>query len=180
MSDRFEYIDRFEDIIRRNLGCAVIFTGSDSDREHIGKLVSSLSEFEVPVEVRIVSAHKQLKKLENIMLGYDAIPGALAYIVVAGGTDAMSGTVSYNTYRPTISCPPDGLNENCLRNPPGSSNAFILRPENVGRFVAQMFSHVNPRYRELIEEKNRKKNANLEDADERLRRELSWYGEEGQ
>jgi len=33
------------------------------------------------------------------------------------------------------------MNNTCLTNPPGSSNAFIVKPSNVGKFAAQVFAH---------------------------------------
>eukprot|EP00666_Eupelagonemidae_sp_cell4sb_P017931 gene17931-biopygen4662 len=48
----------------------------------------------------------------------------LVIIGCAGGTDALSGTASFLSNWPVVSCPPDGDNESCLRNPPGSSNAY--------------------------------------------------------
>merc|ERR1719247_2263400 len=56
------------------------------------------------------------------------------------GTDALSGTASYLSKFPVVSCPPDGMNNTCLTNPPGSSNAFIVKPSNIAKFAAQMFA----------------------------------------
>merc|ERR1711877_78940 len=53
----------------------------------------------------------------------------------AGGTDALSGTASYLSKHPVISCPPDGMNQTCLTNPPGSSNAFCVKPSNVAKLA---------------------------------------------
>merc|ERR1712224_674431 len=69
----------------------------------------------------------------------------------AGGTDALSGTASYLSRHPVVSCPPDGMNQSCLTNPPGSSNAFIVKPSNVARFAAQMFAHACPEVRAALE-----------------------------
>ena len=102
----------------------------------------------------ICSAHKQPGLLADIIKSLNMVQGSAAYIAVAGSTDALSGTVSFNAINPVISCPPDALpdspNQSCLANPPGSSNAYIARPENVGRFVAQMYSGVNPKLRQKL------------------------------
>ena len=66
-------------------------------------------------------------------------------IAVAGGTDALSGTLSFHSLHPVVSCPPDPPNESCLRNPPGSSNATVYSPRNAARFVAQLFAARDPR-----------------------------------
>ena len=160
---------KFKEQVEKGLGCAVILAGSGSDEPHLEKLVNSLDKYGIPFEVRVVSAHKQNDKLLEIIGEYDSWNGPLAYIAVAGGTDALSGTVSYHSFRPTISCPPDDLNRSCLTNPSGSSNAYIIKTDNVARFVAQMFSNLNPNYREIIIKEISKKKQDLESADLRLR-----------
>jgi phosphoribosylcarboxyaminoimidazole (NCAIR) mutase len=86
-------------------------------------------------------------------------------MAVAGGTDALSGTLAFHADNPVISCPPDGLNSSCLTNPPGSSNATILSPKNAARFVAQVFSAANPRLKELLGSSRTEKVRHLEEAD---------------
>ena len=151
-------------------GCAVIMAGSDSDESHIGEVVKSLQKYEVPYDVRIFSAHKQPGELERVIRDYNEVLGSIAYVAVAGGTDALSGTLSYHALGPVISCPPDGLeNRTCLTNPPGSSNATIYRAANVGRFIAQIYSRVNPRFREILERENVAKINSLREADAKFR-----------
>ncbi len=162
----------FKRVMQSNLGCAVIMAGSDSDDKprgdkpsYIEQLAKSLESFEIPYEVRICSAHKQPKKLIRIIEEYNAIGGAATYIAVAGGTDALSGTLSYHSLGPVISSPPDAPNESCLKNPPGSSNSYIPTPSNVGRFIAQMYAGVNPKFKDLLEIEKVKKLDSLEKAD---------------
>ena len=135
---------------RENRGCAVIVAGSDSDQAHIERIVESLSSFEIPYEVRICSAHKAPAALLELVREYEEPNAAIAFVAVAGGTDALSGSLSFLALNPVISCPPDAPNESCLRNPPGSSNATVNDPRNVGRFIAQMYAPFNPAYRELL------------------------------
>ena len=96
--------------------------------------------------------------------------GTLVWVAVAGGTDALSGTLAFHANQPVISCPPDGLNHSCLTNPPGSSNATILSPKNVARFIAQVYSHVNPRLRGLLEASRTEKIRHLEAKDAEIRK----------
>merc|ERR1711981_908206 len=79
-------------------------------------------------------------QLEAVIKRYNASIQPLLIMGCAGGTDALSGTASYLSRHPVISCPPDGMNQTCLTNPPGSSNGFIVRPANVAKFAAQMFA----------------------------------------
>lgn len=167
--------EAFKKLMQSNIGVAVILMGSDSDDKrkkdkpdepsHIEKIVSSLETYEVPYEVRVCSAHKQPVKLQGIIDEYNTVSGLVAYIAVAGGEDALSGTASFHAYGLVLSCPPDAPNESCTRNPPGSSNAYIPRPENVGKAVAQAFAGINPKYREILEQENTVKVAKLDRAD---------------
>jgi 5-(carboxyamino)imidazole ribonucleotide mutase len=161
--------ESFFDHIRRNRGCAVIIAGSDSDREHIERIGDSLASFAIPHEVRICSAHKSPQALLELIREYEQAEGALAYVAVAGGTDALSGTLSFLSLNPGISCPPDAPNDSCLRNPPGSSNATINDPRNVGRFVAQMYAPFNPGYRERLAQSRDDKVRGLADKDREFR-----------
>jgi len=147
---------------------AVIFAGSDSDMPHLEKLQSELSKLMVPSHIRICSAHKQPTKLEATVKRYNKSIEPLVIVGCAGGTDALSGTASYLSNFPVVSCPPDGKNESCLNNPPGSSNAYIHKPANVARFVAQVFSHSCPDIRAALEAGTLEKIVKLEKADAAL------------
>jgi len=150
-------------------GCAVVFAGSDSDRGHVEKIVKSLEGFGIPHEVRICSAHKEPERLMSLLREYERLGGAVAYIAVAGGTDALSGTLSFHALAPVLSCPPDAPNPSCLSNPPGSSNAVIYDPRNVGRFVAQLFAAFNPELAGRLKRSREEKVKALESSDRERR-----------
>jgi len=152
-------------IIQAKTGCAVVIAGSGSDGEHIAKIVNSLDLYEIPRQVRICSAHKQPEELMGMIDEYNYLEGSVSYIPVAGGNDALSGVLSYHTDGPVISCPPDAPNDTCLLNPPGSSNAYIANPKNAARFIAQIYSGVNPRFKELLAEERKRKIHSLRVAD---------------
>ena len=143
--------------------------GSGSDREHIKKITDSLDTYEIPHRVRICSAHKQPDKLVGLILQYNSDRNLVVAVTVAGGPDALSGSLSYNALFPVISCPPDAIdgrhNESCLNNPPGSSNAYIAKPGNVGKFVAQIYARKDSRIREVLKKENAEKIRSLEKAD---------------
>ena len=160
---------KFAEAARRAQGCAVIFAGSDSDRPHVEKIMEGLEAFRIPYEVRICSAHKEPARLLELLAEYESLGAPLAYIAVAGGTDALSGTLSFHALAPVISCPPDAPNPSCLANPPGSSNATIYDPGNVGKFVAQMYAVFNAGYAERLRRARQEKLARLEEKDRELR-----------
>merc|ERR1719382_2011169 len=147
-------------------GFVLIAAGSDSDMPHLETLKKELAKFKIPSQIRICSAHKQPGRLEATLKEYNERKEPMLIVGCAGGTDALSGTASYLSRHPVVSCPPDGMNNTCLTNPPGSSNAFICKPNNVAKFAAQFFSchseEVNAALLASISEKITK----LEHADE--------------
>ncbi len=165
--------DKFKAIMQSNTGCAVIMAGSPSDRPHLDRVIKSLEKYEIPYQERICSAHKEPRRLQEIIDEYNQVSGLVTYIAVAGNTDALSGTLSFHASGLVISSPPDAnqdldpnaLNESCLMNPPGSPNVYVGRASNVGKAVAQVYAGVNPRFKELLKKYNDKKIESLREAD---------------
>merc|ERR1712157_276303 len=124
-------------------GFVLIAAGSDSDMPHLETLKKELAKFKIPAQIRICSAHKQPGRLERLIGEFNKSTEPILLVGCAGGTDALSGTASYSATFPVVSCPPDGMNKTCLTNPPGSSNAFICKPSNIGKFAAQVFAWRN-------------------------------------
>ncbi len=164
-----EISDAVQEAIEANKGFVVILAGSNSDQGHIDKVAAALTKYQLPHQVRICSAHKQPEALQGLIEDYDFIEGALAYVAIAGGTDALSGGSSFNSIRPVISNPPDAPNDSCLTNPPGSSNSYVTRADNAARFIAQMFSHLpGTPYADILREEIKDKIKKLEDADRKF------------
>ncbi|MEK6839599.1 MAG: AIR carboxylase family protein [Nanoarchaeota archaeon] len=165
----------FFERVRECHGGAVIFAGSGSDESHIEQIVKSCESFHIPYEVRIASAHKQQQKLLTLLGAYDTHHDLqLVYVAVTGGTDALSGTLSYHSSRPTISCPPDHPNASCINNPLGSSNMYVGHPANVGRAVAQILSLSHEKYGHRLSASKAKKEIDLDADDVKLHH---MYGE---
>jgi fusion protein PurCD len=149
-------------------GFVAIMAGSDSDMPHLNNLKLELSKFKVPAQIRICSAHKQPSRLQEVLEHYNKSTEPMVIIGCAGGTDALSGTASYLSRFPVVSCPPDGMNQSCLNNPPGSSNAYIMRPANAARFAAQALSLYCPLVNAALEASTKEKITKLEQADAKL------------
>ncbi|KAF8821035.1 putative Phosphoribosylaminoimidazole-succinocarboxamide [Cardiosporidium cionae] len=145
--------------------CTVILGGSNSDASHLENIKEKINNFGIPSAIRICSAHKQPQKLARLVDYYNRSITPLLFVCCAGGTDALSGTVSYLSMFPAVTSPPDGLNQTCLSNPPGSSNAFILKADNVAKFALQMFSHLREDYRSTLKSSIKAKIDSLEKAD---------------
>merc|ERR1711939_394124 len=149
---------------------AIIAAGSDSDMPHLETLKKELGKFKIDAEIRICSAHKQPARLQSVIAEYSKSSRPVMMVGCAGGTDALSGTASYLSKFPVVSCPPDGMNSTCLNNPPGSSNAYIMKPANVAKFVAQAFAHASKDVAAALEANIGEKITKLEKADEQLRK----------
>merc|ERR1712188_64548 len=134
----------------------------------MGTLKKEVGKFKIDAEIRICSAHKQPGKLQSVIEEYNNSKRPIMMVGCAGGTDALSGTASYLAKFPVVSCPPDGMNKTCLTNPPGSSNAFIVKPANIGKFAAQMFAFHSKEVAEALEANIAEKITKLEKADEQL------------
>lgn len=152
-------------------GLAVMMAGSDSDAEHLAKIKEELDKYEIPSIVRICSAHKQGSECTNIIEELNKSIEPIIIIAVAGGTDALSGLASFHSVWPTVSCPPKSEEySSCLSNPPGSSNALILRPGNAAKFAAQFLGYTNSSYHKKIAADNKKKISGLIEADEKAKK----------
>merc|ERR1712025_1546724 len=125
-------------------------------------------KFKVDAEIRICSAHKQPGRLQSVISEYNNSDRPIMLVGCAGGTDALSGTASYLSTFPVVSCPPDGMNNTCLTNPPGSSNAFIVKPANIGKFAAQLFRHHSTDISSALDANITEKISKLEEADAKL------------
>merc|ERR1719171_1228993 len=151
-----------------NQPLVVIAAGSDSDMPHLETLKKEVGKFKIDAEIRICSAHKQPGRLQSVISEYNKSDRPVMMVGCAGGTDALSVTASYLATFPVVSCPPDGMNNTCLTNPPGSSNAFIVKPANIGKFAAQLFAHRSEDISKALDANIAEKITKLEAADAKL------------
>ena len=83
----------------------VLILGSASDEGHAKKSTDGLDEFGINWEQHIASAHKQPRKVLEI-LEANADEKSVVYVTIAGRSNALSGFVAANSEFPTIGCPP--------------------------------------------------------------------------
>ncbi len=81
-----------------------ILMGSDSDLPVAQKAVETLSEFEIPCEVRVMSAHRSPEKVWEFAVNARA-DGFAVIIAIAGGAAHLAGVVSSATTLPVIGVP---------------------------------------------------------------------------
>ena len=83
----------------------VLILGSASDEGHAKKITDSLDEFGIKWEQHVASAHKQPRKVLDI-LEANTDEKSVVYVTIAGRSNALSGFVAANSEFPTIGCPP--------------------------------------------------------------------------
>ena len=84
---------------------AVLILGSSSDEGHAKKITDGLDEHGVNWEQHVASAHKQPRKVLEI-LDANADEQSVVYVTIAGRSNALSGFVAANSTFPTLGCPP--------------------------------------------------------------------------
>ncbi|MBL63574.1 MAG: 5-(carboxyamino)imidazole ribonucleotide mutase [Opitutae bacterium] len=84
---------------------AVLILGSSSDEDHAKKITDGLDEHGVAWEQHVASAHKQPRKVLEI-LEANANEASVVYVTIAGRSNALSGFVAANSSFPTLGCPP--------------------------------------------------------------------------
>jgi len=130
--------------MKKNL--AVILMGAKSDYGHAERIIEWLDYFGIEHVTRIASAHKTPEKLLNILKVQEKQGDNVAYITIAGLSNALSGMVDFATAFPVIACPPpcDAFGGadvfSSLRMPPGVAAATVLEPRNAAFFVAKLFA----------------------------------------
>ncbi len=79
--------------------------GSTSDESWAKKITDKLDTLGIEWEQFAASAHKEPKKVLDILDKY-ADDSGIIYITIAGRSNALSGFVAANSGKPTLACPP--------------------------------------------------------------------------
>lgn len=128
---------------------AVVIMGSKSDLDFAQKIKDSLSEYSIPCDLRIASAHRTPEHLLKILADYSASGEEIIVVTVAGLSDALSGVVAAQRLFPVVACPPDTDKLGYPKvfssefTPPDVPVAFINDPSKAAHFVAQVFALTN-------------------------------------
>jgi 5-(carboxyamino)imidazole ribonucleotide mutase len=78
--------------------------GSDSDLEHFKGALSTLEAFQIPFEVRVISAHRAPQRLHDYVKSAPG-RGVKIFIAGAGGAAHLPGVIASLTTRPVIGVP---------------------------------------------------------------------------
>ncbi|HHN64681.1 MAG TPA: AIR carboxylase family protein [Nitrospirae bacterium] len=136
------------------MGRVIIIMGSKADLPWAEKIRTYLEQFEIPVKMRIASAHKVPLRCFEIIKEYDEED--VVFITLAGRSNALSGFVDAQTHRPVIACPPysDSFAGadifSSLRMPSGVAPMVVLEPEAAALAAAKILALSDSRVQEKV------------------------------
>jgi phosphoribosylaminoimidazole carboxylase PurE protein len=127
----------------------IVFLGSEKDTDHGLSILKGLHLFGIEGHIQIASAHKDVRRLLELLESWEKTPGPKVYITVAGKSNALSAIVDANTTCPVIACPPyseafAGADlYSSLRLPSGIAPAVVLEPFAAALLAIKMLSMTN-------------------------------------
>jgi 5-(carboxyamino)imidazole ribonucleotide mutase len=154
------------------MGKAVIIMGSGADREHCNKIGAMLKSLGVEYIMRVASAHKVPLKALEIVRSYEKEP--VVFITVAGRSNALSGFVDANTFRPVIACPPYGDRFggadvfSTIRMPSGVAPMLVLEPAEAALAAAKILALQDERIANAVMKQQEEKRAEIDRMDEEI------------
>jgi len=153
----------------------IIIVGSPSDKPLAQQIVQALQSFDIPVEVRVASAHKTPDHLLALLAAYESDPQPKVYITVAGRSNALSGMVDAQVAAPVIACPPyadkfaGGDLLSSLRVPSGVAPAVVLEPDGAALLAAKILGLGEPALRQKVQAAQEQQRQRLLEADATLK-----------
>jgi len=122
----------------------VLILGSAADEPWAKRITDRLDELGVAWEQHVASAHKQPRKVMEILDACAADPGVV-FVTIAGRSNALSGFVAGNSAAPTLACPPFKDQTDMLVNvhstlqmPSKTPVLTVLDPGNCAEAVARI------------------------------------------
>ncbi len=132
----------------------IIIMGSKSDLEWSKKIASAIEKFNIPVIMRVASAHKVPLKCLEIIKEYEK--ENVVFITVAGRSNALSGFSDAQTSCPVIACPPysDKFGGSdiysSIRMPSGVAPMLVSEPENAALAAAKILALADEKIKEKV------------------------------
>ena len=132
----------------------VILMGSPADRDHAGKIASTLDTLGVEHVQRVGSAHKTPDHVLAIIREYESDPRPKVWVTIAGRSNALSAFVEAAVSAPVISCPPLAMPEDVwssLRMPADVAPLVVLEPANAAIAAAKILGLADPAITERVD-----------------------------
>ena len=153
-----------------------VIMGSDSDFPVVSPAIRRLKQFGIPVEVRVMSAHRTPEAAAEF--SKNAEKDGFGVIIAAAGKAAhLAGVLAAHTTLPVIGIPVksstlDGLDAllATVQMPSGIPVATVAidGAENAAILAAQILANGDPELRARLKEKRRKALQAIEEADKRV------------
>ena len=157
-----------------------VIMGSDSDLSVMQAAVDVLTDFVVPHEVRVVSAHRTPDAMSEY--AHTAVSRGLRVIIAgAGGAAHLPGMVASMTSLPVIGVPVplsrlDGLDSllSIVQMPAGIPVATVAigNATNAALLAVRILAAANPSLREMVEARQRELADTIREKDERVRQQF--------
>ncbi len=166
-----------QNLVRHNLikdGFVAIIMGSETDIEHARKMKSVIEKYEIMVDLRVVSAHKNGERLPQVIGEYinSVEPGAV--IAIAGRSNGLGGALAANLDIPVINCPPFSDKTDMMVNlnsslmmPSNTPAGTVVDPQNAALLALRALNL--RRLREIFSAEIRETKAGLVAADKKVR-----------
>ena len=87
-------------------GFVSIIMGSTADLEHCKKIKAALDKYDIFIDMRVISAHKNGERIPEIAKIYNNSIEPGCVIAVAGRSNGLGGALAANLAIPVINCPP--------------------------------------------------------------------------
>ncbi len=112
-------------------GFVAIMMGSSTDLEHCKKIKSHLAKYDIFVDMRVVSAHKNGERIPGIAEVYNNSIEPGCVIAVAGRSNGLGGALAANLVIPVINCPPFKDKIDMMTN----INSSLMMPSNTPAMI---------------------------------------------
>lgn len=136
-----------------------VIMGSKSDWETMEQCVKTLEQFEVPCEVRVLSAHRTPEALSEYIKSAEG-RGIEVFIAAAGGAAHLAGVIASQTLLPVLGVPMEsklsGLDSllSMVQMPAGVPVGTLAIGKagaiNAALFATAILANKYPQYREAL------------------------------
>ncbi|HLJ92880.1 MAG TPA: 5-(carboxyamino)imidazole ribonucleotide mutase [Gemmataceae bacterium] len=169
-----------------NPALIAILMGSDSDLPTVREACTVLSNFGVPFEVRVLSAHRSPEDLVAYVRQAEQ-KGVQVFVAAAGGAAHLAGVVAAHSTRPVIGIPIqtsalNGLDSllSTVQMPGGVPVATMAigaaGARNAGLFAVQILALADQALAEKLKRHRTQTVEQLRQKDQRVQQELSGSG----
>ena len=134
-----------------------LLLGSTTDTPYAEKVTTVLSEFDIPSEIVVASAHKVPEMVVDIIEKLNADPQPQVIITVVGMSNGLAGVAAASLVHPVINCPPyETLDEysidihSNLRYPSEVPSMTVLSAKNAAIAAAKILGEGNAELKQKV------------------------------